>query len=470
MVHPLIREVQQAGPQPDSVAFFDLDRTLVHGFTARTFLGERLKGGHLNLRTGTDLAKAIREFQAGKIGFSQFLLRASRVYEGMVERDLEEIGERLFRKRISSRVYPESYELVQAHQAAGRKVVIVSSATRYQAGPVVRALGADGLLCSELEVQDGVFTGEIVRPVVYGVGKLHAARAWTQEHGGAVESSWFYSDGIEDLPMLDAVAHPRPLNPDAALTREAEHRGWPIHRFDSRGTRFLDVVRTGVGVGSMLASVAAGLPLLARGEVDQARNRAETLFGELGTRISGVSLDVHGEDHLWSHRPCVFVFNHQSAIEPMLLCKMLKRDFVGIGKAELQQSVFRPVFDYAGVVYVERFDKDRAIEALQPVVDALRDGKCVVIAPEGTRSRTPMPGPFKKGAFHIARQAGVPIVPIVFHNSFAALPKKGRVVHPTTVRVTVLPPIDTTGWTYDDSRDAADALRARYVEVIGARA
>jgi putative phosphoserine phosphatase / 1-acylglycerol-3-phosphate O-acyltransferase len=470
LTHPLVAEARELTTAPGAVAFFDLDRTLVHGFTANIFLRERLRSGRIGPREVAGITRDAAAFRAGRIGFSQFLLRASKLYEGMAERELEELGEHLFRKRIAARIYPESYDLVRAHQEAGRRVVIVSSATRYQAGPVVRALGADGLLCSELEVHDGVLTGGVVRPVCYHVGKLNAANAWCEEHGGDVGASFFYSDGIEDLPLLDAVAHPRPLNPDGALTREAEHRGWPVHRFESRGSKAGHLVRTGAGVGAMLASVASGLPLLARGETTAARNRAEKLFGEWGTRIAGIELEVEGEEHLWAHRPCVFVFNHQSAVEPLLLCKLLRQDFLGIAKAELQQSVFRPVFDYAGVVYVERFDKERAIQALEPVVQALRDGQNVVIAPEGTRSRTPMPGPFKKGAFHIARQAGVPIVPIVFHNSLAALPKKGRVVHPATVRVTVLPPIDTAGWSFEDSANAADELRERYIEVIGARA
>jgi putative phosphoserine phosphatase / 1-acylglycerol-3-phosphate O-acyltransferase len=470
VTHPVVAEAVEAPYEPGEIAFFDLDRTLVHGFTANIFLRERLRSGRIGPREVARIGRDAAAFRSGRIGFSQFLVRASELYAGMPERELEELGEHLFRKRIASRVYPEAYELVRAHQQAGRRVVVVSSATRYQAGPVVRALGADGLLCSQLEVRDGVLTGGVVRPVCYGVGKLRAATAWAAEHGGDVAKSWFYSDGVEDLPLLEAVAHPRPLNPDTGLTREAEHRGWPIHRLESRGSKPGHLVRTGVGVASMLASVASGLPLLAAGRTVEARNRAERLFGDWGTRIAGITLDVDGEEHLWAHRPCVFVFNHQSAVEPLLLCKLLRQDFVGIAKAELQQSVFRPVFDYAGVVYVERFDKERAIQALEPVVQALRDGQNVVIAPEGTRSRTPMPGPFKKGAFHIARQAGVPIVPIVFHNSFAALPKKGRVVHPATVRVTVLPPVDTTGWTYEDSVAAADALRARYIEVLGASA
>jgi putative phosphoserine phosphatase/1-acylglycerol-3-phosphate O-acyltransferase len=464
MEHPLV--VEAGEPIPGSAAFFDLDRTLVRGFTARAFLRERLRGGHIGVAHGLRTARDAWRFDAGYLEFSEFLVRASELYAGMSEADLVAIGQRIFRKEIAGAIYPEAYALFAAHHAAGRPVVIVSSATRYQAAPVAEALGADALICSELEVEGGILTGR-VRSATYGPGKLEAARQFCEDRGLDLAQSFFYSDGIEDLPLLEQVGQPRPLNPDRRLRREAERRGWPVSAFTSRGLSADAVARTGLGIGAMIASISAGLPLAFAGDVRAGRNLTESLFGDLGTAIAGIELEVDGEANLWSHRPAVFLFNHQSAIEPLLLCKLLRRDFVGIAKAELQGSLFRPAFDYAGAVYVERFDRSRAIEALKPVVQALHGGTSVVIAPEGTRSSTPRPGPFKKGAFHIAQQAQVPIVPIVFHNSLDALPKKGRLVHPATIRVTVLPPISPAGWTEEEAGEKADEVRGLYLRTLG---
>ncbi|MDH4311583.1 MAG: 1-acyl-sn-glycerol-3-phosphate acyltransferase, partial [Gammaproteobacteria bacterium] len=86
-------------------------------------------------------------------------------------------------------------------------------------------------------------------------------------------------------------------------------------------------------------------------------------------------------------------------------------------------------------------------QAMQPLVDAIRrDGRSVCIAPEGTRSLTAELGPFKKGAFHLAIQAGVPIVPVVIHNSADVQPRNEFAMRPATVRVEVLPPVDTSHW------------------------
>jgi putative phosphoserine phosphatase/1-acylglycerol-3-phosphate O-acyltransferase len=144
----------------------------------------------------------------------------------------------------------------------------------------------------------------------------------------------------------------------------------------------------------------------------------------------------------------VFIFNHQSGIDTLLICKLLRRDITGIAKQELRRNpIFGPAFALAGTVFIDRFNRERAIQALQPAVDALRRGVSIAIAPEGTRSPTPHVGPFKKGAFHIAMAARVPIVPIVIRNALDALPKHGIVVRPAAIEVVVHPPIATTKWT-----------------------
>jgi len=117
-------------------------------------------------------------------------------------------------------------------------------------------------------------------------------------------------------------------------------------------------------------------------------------------------------------------------------------------------------------VFIDRSDTAGAIEALAPAVTALHEGRSLLIAPEGTRSRTPRLGRFKKGAFHIAMQAGVPVVPVVFRNVLDALPRDALVVRPATVEAVVLPPIDTRDWTRAGLDEEIRAIRDQYLEVL----
>ncbi len=128
------------------------------------------------------------------------------------------------------------------------------------------------------------------------------------------------------------------------------------------------------------------------------------------------------------------------------------------------------VFEAAGVVLIDRKDTAKAIEAMMPLVDAMRvEGKSVCLSPEGTRSVTDKLAPFKKGAFHLAMQAGVPIVPIVIHNSVDVQPKGDLLFHPGTVHVEVLPPIDTGQWSVETIDTHVADVQAMYLDALDQR-
>jgi putative phosphoserine phosphatase/1-acylglycerol-3-phosphate O-acyltransferase len=149
------------------------------------------------------------------------------------------------------------------------------------------------------------------------------------------------------------------------------------------------------------------------------------------------------------------------------MLKLVRRDMTAVGKIELKKNlVLGPLFTAAGVVFIDRADAKAAIEAMAPAVQALRQGRSLVIAPEGTRSPTARLGRFKKGAFHMAMQAGVPIVPVVLRNVLDSFPKDATIVRPATIEVVVLPPISTDDWTVESLDDRIAEIRHRYLEIL----
>jgi putative phosphoserine phosphatase/1-acylglycerol-3-phosphate O-acyltransferase len=465
----LTREIRE-GPTGSKIgALFDLDQTLLAGFSATSFVRERFVTGRMSPQElGTTFYGAL-SFALGRTGFSALMSATTAAYRGLAEAMLEEVGDEVFVKHLAGQIYPESRAIVEAHQAAGHTVAIISSATRYQADPLARDMGIAHVLCTELEVKDGVFTGEVIHPTCYGEGKATAARNLAAREGLDLDESYFYTDSHEDLPLLEAVGRPRPLNPNRQLAQIAKERQWPVRRFSSRGTPGLgDLVRTGLTYASLVPSFWAGAAAgLVNGSYREALNVSGAVWGDLATSLAGIDLRVEGEEHLWSHRPAVFIFNHQSALDAILMMKLIRRDVTGVGKMELKKNpIFGPIFSAAGVVFVDRADSKRAIEALKPAVDALKEGRSLVIAPEGTRSLTPRLGRFKKGAFHMAMQAGVPIVPVVFRNVLDAFPKDARIVRPATIEAIVLPPVDTTDWTVEEIDERIAEIREGYLEVL----
>lgn len=224
------------------------------------------------------------------------------------------------------------------------------------------------------------------------------------------------------------------------------------------------LVRTLLALAAILPGIAAGLGLLVvSGNRRRAINGAIATWGWLGTRAAGIRLEVRGERHLDSARPCVFLLNHQSGVDPILICALLKRDFVGIAKQELRRNpLFGPAFALAGTVFVERGDTERAVQSLEPAVETLRAGISIAIAPEGTRARHGELGDFKKGGFRLAMEAGVSIVPIVILNSREILPAGGRLMRPGRVSVVVYSPIETRDWSLHDLDTQVARVRELY--------
>jgi putative phosphoserine phosphatase/1-acylglycerol-3-phosphate O-acyltransferase len=465
----LTRHVKDSPRGPKVAAFFDLDRTLLAGFSANAFFRERLMQGRMTPREMGETLLGALAFVRGRTGFSGLMSATTAGYRGLSESVLVELGQEVFVKHLATQIYPESRALVRAHLHRGHTVAIVSSATPYQADPLARDLDIEHVLCTRLEVEDGVFTGGVLHPTCWGEGKAIAARDFAAPREVDLEQSFFYTDSAEDLPLLEAVGNPRPLNPDRRLTAISAERGWPIRRFSSRGRSGApELIRTGLAYASLVPAVLGGIAAgLLNGSRRQAVNLMMSAFGELSTAAAGIDLQVEGEEHLWSRRPAVFIFNHQSGVDMLLMMKLLRRDVVGVAKKELQSHpIFGPMFSFAGIVFVDRANREKAIEAMAPAVDALKRGLSIAIAPEGTRSPTPRLGAFKKGAFHIAMQAGVPIVPIVFRNALDALPKGATLVRPATVEALVLPPIDTTEWSREFLDDHIRMIRDRYLVVL----
>ncbi len=209
----------------------------------------------------------------------------------------------------------------------------------------------------------------------------------------------------------------------------------------------LAILRTLAALAVIPVGLAAGLGVwLLTWDRRRALNRTFAVWGDWGTRAAGIDLDVRNAAHL-DVRPAVFILNHQSGVDPILVCALLRRDFTAVAKVEIRRNpLLGPAFRFAGVAFVDRADRAQALRALAPAVDRLAEGTSLAIAPEGRRTAGAGVGPFKKGAFHIALAAGVPVVPIVIHNAHEVLPRGGWLMRPARVRVDVLAPVPTTDW------------------------
>ncbi len=199
--------------------------------------------------------------------------------------------------------------------------------------------------------------------------------------------------------------------------------------------------------------------------------RAVDLIGSIGfdaaLAIAGVEVETYGEHNLWTHRPAVFLLNHQSKLDFYVMFSLLRRGFTGVAKKEAENTPgFKTFMRMAEMAFIDRGNTTKAIEALQPAVDRLKKGLSVCMAPEGTRSYSPQLGRFKKGAFHVAMQAGVPIVPVVIRNAGEMMSRNSLTMRAGKVQVAVLSAIDVAKWKVETLDKHVAEVRELYLTTL----
>jgi putative phosphoserine phosphatase / 1-acylglycerol-3-phosphate O-acyltransferase len=465
-----VAEIMGSPPGPKIGAFFDLDGTLVAGFTAVILTQERLLRRDMGVGELLSMVQSGLSHTLGRIEFEDLIGKAAAALAGRLLDDLEEIGERLFVQRIESRIYPEMRELVRAHVARGHTVVLSSSALTIQVNPVARFLGIANMLTNKFETnEDGMLTGGVQKPILWGPGKAAAVQRFAAEHGIDLKDSYFYADGDEDVALMYLVGNPRPTNPEGKMAAVAKRRGWPILRFDSRGRVGLRrQLRTLAGFGSMfpVAAGAVGIGVLTRSR-RRGVNFFTSTFSQLLLAVSGVHLNVIGKENLTAQRPAVFIFNHRNQVDPVISGALVRDNWVGVGKKELESD---PIMGTLGklldTAFIDRDDPTSAVEKLHTVEERARNGLSIVIAPEGTRIDTTEVGPFKKGPFRMAMAAGIPIVPIVIRNAEIVAARNSTTINPGTVDVAVFPPISVENWTLETLPEHIAEVRQLYLDTL----
>jgi HAD superfamily hydrolase (TIGR01490 family) len=211
-------------------ALFDIDGTLLARNTAPLYMNHLRRTGQARRR---DLARTLYYLFWYKLGLLDVrsALEVSMAFvRGKDEAAMVADCVGWYRDAVRPYVFPAMAAQVAAHREAGHVLALLTSATRYLAEPLGADLGIEHHLVTQLIVQNGRFTGEVVQPVCYGRGKVYWAERFAAEHGVDLAASFFYTDSITDLPLLDRVRHPRVVHPDPRLRRLAQRRGWQVLR------------------------------------------------------------------------------------------------------------------------------------------------------------------------------------------------------------------------------------------------
>lgn len=246
----------------DAAAFFDLDRTLIAGASTFVFGWVAWRKGMVSTRELLSDAAAALSFRLTGGSDDQPDRVRDRILEAVRGRRREELtslNDDILPRLLAS-VRPETRQVVERHHEMGRDTYIVSASPVEIVGPLGAALGMTGVIATESEVVDGVYTGRLLSEFCYGPDKVGRVRRLAEEKGYDLRLCYAYSDSRSDLPLLEMVGHPVAVNPDATLRRIARERNWPVVSF----ARKAKLTATAVGSGVAVAGLGAGLYALGR--------------------------------------------------------------------------------------------------------------------------------------------------------------------------------------------------------------
>ena len=215
-----------------NLALFDLDNTLLDGdsdfewsqFLIRTGVLDRELFESMNL-TFYD------HYKAGTLDIREFLDFQLKPLSRHARTTLDEWHRRFMREQALGMITQPARDLVNRHLASGDVCVIITATNSFVTAPIAREFGVENLIATEPEQKDGEFTGRVAGVPCFREGKIIRLESWLAQRGwglGSFTKTTFYSDSLNDLPLLGKVNNPVAVNPDATLRAHAEKSGWPV--------------------------------------------------------------------------------------------------------------------------------------------------------------------------------------------------------------------------------------------------
>ncbi len=211
-----------------SIAFFDLDLTLISVNSATLWVQRELREGSLSR---WQVAKAAAWLGAYRLGFSAMepvIRDAVASLAGVEEAVIARRTLAFWEQEVRQTERPGAREVLAAHRAKGESLVLLTGSSRYLAALAAAHFGLDGYLANGFEVAEGRFTGRAEEPLCYGPGKVDHAQAWAETRGVPLADCAFYTDSFSDLAALERVGRPVAVHPDPRLLRVARQRSWPV--------------------------------------------------------------------------------------------------------------------------------------------------------------------------------------------------------------------------------------------------
>ena len=212
-----------------SLAIFDLDNTLLNGDSDYLW-GQFLVEQGLVERDyfESENQRFYDEYKAGVLDIYEFLAFSLKPLSEHPLAELRRWHEKFMQEKIDEIMLPAAEVLLERHRERGDYLMIITATNSFVTRPIAARLGIDTLLATEPEILDNRYTGRVAGTPTFREGKVERLRQWLAGSSHDLEESWFYSDSLNDLPLLEMVSYPVAVDPDETLEQHARMKGWPV--------------------------------------------------------------------------------------------------------------------------------------------------------------------------------------------------------------------------------------------------
>jgi HAD superfamily hydrolase (TIGR01490 family) len=211
-----------------SLAIFDLDNTLLNGDSDHAWGEFLVKKGIVDeafYRRQNDHFYEL--YKQSKLDILEYLAFALEPLTRFNLQQLADLHTEFMRDFVTPMRLQKADDLLNQHREQGDYLLIITATNRFITEPIAKALGVDDILATDPEICEGRYSGNIVGTPCYQEGKVQRLQQWLNQTQHSLDNSYFYSDSINDLPLLKAVTHPVAVDADERLTAEAQQRDWP---------------------------------------------------------------------------------------------------------------------------------------------------------------------------------------------------------------------------------------------------
>ena len=214
--------------KPD-LAIFDLDNTILNGDSDYSMINYLVDINLLDEAAKLQNDEFIQDYQQGQLDFDKYTHFALKPYIGMTQDEIDEIILPFVETIIEPMINIFALKLIHDHHEKGHTILLASATNELIVKPIAQRLNIHNVIGTKVEFINNQCSGEFIPPSALSTGKLKLVESWMKAHQyNNFSRVTFYSDSINDLPLLEAVEFPKPVNPDLKLEAISNQKGWDV--------------------------------------------------------------------------------------------------------------------------------------------------------------------------------------------------------------------------------------------------